>query len=173
MDVVQTQIRIAVGETLAEIGLRQEDILPRGVAIQCPITTKTPECDFAPETGVISLYRKSVVAGIRMDGVEYTGLAITPYFDSMIVKYTARASDFAGAVARMRRVLIECRIRGVKTNISPLLNVLTHPEFETGIVTTAFIDENPQIKRVSNSWWDFASDEQSNQRKIKELDVSE
>ena len=151
MDVVQTQIRIAAGETLAEIGLRQEDIVPRGVAIQCRVTTENPERDFAPDTGTISLYRHSAGVGIRMDGVGYTGLAITPYFDSMIVKYTARASDFAGAVARMRRVLIECRIRGVKTNISFVLNVLTHPEFEMGIVTTAFIDKNPQLKKVSKS----------------------
>ena len=101
-----------------------------------------------------------------MDGVGYSGLAITPYFDSMIVKYTARAATFAEAVARMKRVLIECRIRGVKTNIPFLLNVLTHPQFEAGVVTTAFIDENPQLKKVSESAWDFASDEQSDQRKV-------
>lgn len=101
-----------------------------------------------------------------MDGVGYSGLAITPYFDSMIVKYTARGSSFAETVARMKRVLIECRIRGVKTNIPFLLNVLTHPEFETGVVTTAFIDENPGLKKVSESAWDFASDEQSDQRKV-------
>lgn len=101
-----------------------------------------------------------------MDGVGYSGLAITPYFDSMIVKYTARGSSFAETVARMKRVLIECRIRGVKTNIPFLLNVLTHPEFETGVVTTAFIDENPELKKVSESAWDFASEEQSDQRKV-------
>ena len=101
-----------------------------------------------------------------MDGVGYSGLAITPYFDSMIVKYTARGSTFAETVARMKRVLIECRIRGVKTNIPFLLNVMTHPEFEKGVVTTAFIDENPQLKKVSESAWNFASDEQSDQRKV-------
>ena len=149
-----------------EIGLKQENIQPRGVAIQCRVTTENPERDFAPDTGMISLYRHSAGAGIRVDGVGYSGLAITPYFDSMIVKYTARGSSFAETVARMKRVLIECRIRGVKTNIPFLLNVLTHPEFETGIVTTAFIDENPQLKRISESRWDFASDEQSDQRKV-------
>lgn len=101
-----------------------------------------------------------------MDGVGYSGLAITPYFDSMIVKYTARGSTFAETVARMKRVLIECRIRGVKTNIPFLLNVLTHPEFETGVVTTAFIDENPELKKISESAWDFANEEQSDQRKV-------
>ena len=166
IDIVQTQIRIAAGATFEEIGLRQEDIRPRGVAIQCRVTTENPERDFAPDTGVITLYRHSAGAGIRMDGVGYTGLAITPYFDSMIVKYTARGSSFAETVARMKRVLIECRIRGVRTNIPFLLNVLTHPEFETGIVTTSFIDENPGLKKVSESSWDFASDEQSDQRKV-------
>ncbi|KAL3789965.1 hypothetical protein ACHAWO_002019 [Cyclotella atomus] len=166
IDIVQTQIRIAGGATFEEIGLVQENIKPRGVAIQCRVTTENPERDFAPDTGVISLYRHSAGAGIRMDGVGYSGLAITPYFDSMIVKYTARGSSFAETVARMKRVLIECRIRGVKTNIPFLLNVLTHPEFESGIVTTAFIDENPQLKKVSESTWDFASDEQSDQRKV-------
>lgn len=163
---MQTQIRIAGGATFDEIGLKQENIKPRGVAIQCRVTTENPERDFAPDTGVISLYRHSAGAGIRMDGVGYSGLAITPFFDSMIVKYTARGSSFAETVARMKRVLIECRIRGVKTNIPFLLNVLTHPEFESGIVTTAFIDENPGLKKVSESAWDFASDEQSDQRKV-------
>eukprot|EP00804_Cyclotella_cryptica_P025245 CCRYP_010356-RA/>CCRYP_010356-RA protein AED:0.04 eAED:0.04 QI:225/1/1/1/1/1/3/119/1229 len=166
IDIVKTQIRIAGGATFEEIGLIQSNILPRGVAIQCRVTTENPERDFAPDTGTISLYRHSAGAGIRMDGVGYTGLAITPYFDSMIVKYVAKGSSFSETVARMKRVLIECRIRGVKTNIPFLLNVLTHPEFESGIVTTAFIDENPQLKKVSESTWDFASDEQSDQRKV-------
>eukprot|EP00985_Skeletonema_marinoi_P009415 scaffold4390_cov173-Skeletonema_marinoi.AAC.1 len=166
IDVVQTQIRIAGGASFEEIGLKQENIKPRGVAIQCRVTTENPERDFAPDTGTISLYRHSAGAGIRMDGVGYSGLAITPYFDSMIVKYTARGSSFAETVARMKRVLIECRIRGVKTNIPFLLNVLTHPEFETGVVTTAFIDENPGLKKVSESAWNFANEEQSDQRKV-------
>lgn len=117
---------------------------------------------------MISLYRHSAGAGIRVDGVGYSGLTITPYFDSMIVKYIAKGSNFAETVARMKRVLIECRIRGVKTNIPFLLNVLTHPEFETGIVTTGFIDENPGLKQISESKWNFASDEQSDQRKVGE-----
>lgn len=168
IDVVQTQIRIAGGATFDEIGLKQEDIQPRGVAIQCRVTTENPERDFAPDTGMISLYRHSAGAGIRVDGVGYSGLTITPYFDSMIVKYIAKGSNFAETVARMKRVLIECRIRGVKTNIPFLLNVLTHPEFETGIVTTGFIDENPGLKQISESKWNFASDEQSDQRKVGE-----
>ena len=165
---MQTQIRIAGGATFEEIGLKQENIQPRGVAIQCRVTTENPERDFAPDTGMISLYRHSAGAGIRVDGVGYSGLTITPYFDSMIVKYIAKGSNFAETVARMKRVLIECRIRGVKTNIPFLLNVLTHPQFETGVVTTGFIDENPGLKQISESKWDFASDEQSDQRKVGE-----
>ena len=137
-----------------------------GVAIQCRVTTENPERDFAPDTGTLSLYRHSAGAGVRMDGIGYTGLTITPFFDSMIVKYTTRGSSFKEAVARMKRCLQECRIRGVKTNISFLLNVLQHPVFETGIVTTSFIDENPDLKKTSTSTWDFASEEQADPKKL-------
>jgi len=167
IDIVQTQILIAGGVTFEEMGLVQENIKPRGVAIQCRVTTENPEKDFSPDTGTISLYRHSAGAGIRMDGVGYSGLAITPFFDSMVVKYTARGSTFQETVARMKRVLIECRIRGVKTNIPFLLNVLTHPAFETGIVTTAFIDENPELKKISESAWNFANSEQKDQRSVQ------
>lgn len=161
IDIVQAQIRIAAGASLEEVGLVQENIAPRGVAIQCRVTTENPERDFAPDTGTLSVYRHSAGNGIRMDGIGYTGLTITPYFDSMIVKYTVRGSSFEETCARMKRVLQECRIRGVKTNIGFLLNVLTHPEFETGIVTTSFIDDHPELKKVTSSKWDFASEEQA------------
>jgi pyruvate carboxylase len=137
-----------------------------GVAIQCRVTTENPERDFAPDTGTVTLYRHSAGCGVRMDGIGYSGMTITPYFDSMIVKYTVRGSRFPEAVARMKRVLQECRIRGVKTNIAFLLNVLSHPEFAKGIVTTSFIDENPQLKKVSESFWDFANEEQADPRKL-------
>jgi pyruvate carboxylase len=105
-----------------------------------------------------------------MDGIGYSGLTITPYFDSMIVKYTARGSGFKETVARMKRVLQECRIRGVKTNIGFLLNVLSHPEFATGIVTTSFIDENPSLKMISGSKWDFANKEQADPKRTFSTD---
>jgi pyruvate carboxylase len=165
-DLVQAQIRIAAGATLDEIGLRQENIMPRGVAIQCRVTTEDPERNFAPDTGTITLYRHSAGKGVRMDGIGYSGLTITPYFDSMIVKYTVLGSNFPESVARMKRVLQECRIRGVKTNIGFLLNVLSHPDFEAGQVTTSFIDENPLLKRTSQSMWNFANAEQSDPRKL-------
>ena len=141
-----------------------------GVAIQCRVTTENPERDFAPDTGTLTLYRHSAGCGVRMDGIGYSGLTITPYFDSMIVKYTARGSGFKETVARMKRVLQECRIRGVKTNIGFLLNVLSHPEFATGIVTTSFIDENPSLKMISGSKWDFANKEQADPKRTFSTD---
>jgi pyruvate carboxylase len=104
-----------------------------------------------------------------MDGVGYSGLKITPYFDSMIVKYTVRGSTFSEAVARMNRVLQECRIRGVKTNIPFLLNCLQHPDFRKG-ATTAFIDEHPELKQTSTSYWDFANLYQADPRKLAQSD---
>jgi len=170
VDIVAAQIKIAAGASLEEVGLIQENITPRGVAIQCRVTTENSERDFAPDTGTISVYRHSAGNGIRMDGIGYTGLTITPFFDSMIVKYTARGSSFKETCARMVRVLQECRIRGVKTNISFLLNVLTHPEFATGIVTTSFIDDHPDLKQTSSSMWSFASEEQSDPKLIYRLE---
>ena len=101
-----------------------------------------------------------------MDGIGYSGMTITPYYDSMICKYTVRGSNFQEALARMKRTLQECRIRGVKTNIPFILNVMTHPEFETGIVTTSFIDENPDLKKISSSQWNFASSNQNTQKSV-------
>jgi pyruvate carboxylase len=168
IDLVQAQIKIAAGATLEEIGLVQDDIQTRGVAIQCRVTTEDPEREFLPDTGTITLVRHSAGKGVRMDGVGYSGLKVTPYFDSMIVKYTVLGSNFREAVRRMQRVLQECRIRGVKTNIGFLLNVMSHPQFESGVVTTGFIDENPQLKQTSQAMWDFASEEQADPRKTYE-----
>jgi len=170
VDLVQAQIKIAAGATLEEAGLVQENIHPRGVAIQCRVTTENPERDFAPDTGTLTLYRHSAGKGVRMDGIGYSGLSITPYFDSMIVKYTVLGATFEETVKRMKRVLQECRIRGVKTNIGFLLNTLSHPEFLSGIVTTSFIDENPQLKETSKSVWNFASEEQSDAQKTFETE---
>ena len=166
IDLVQAQIKIAAGASLEEIGLIQEDITARGVAIQCRVTTENPERDFAPDTGTISLYRHAAGCGVRMDGVGYSGLKITPYFDSMIVKYTVRGSNFKEATARMSRVLQECRIRGVKTNIPFLMNCLEHPDFKNGELTTAFIDEHPELKKTSASYWNFANKFQADPKKL-------
>jgi len=166
IDLVQAQMKIAAGATLEEIGLVQKDITARGVAIQCRVTTENPERDFAPDTGTLSLYRHAAGCGVRMDGVGYSGLKITPYFDSMIVKYTVRGSTFKEATARMSRVLQECRIRGVKTNIPFLMNCLQHPDFKDGKLTTAFIDEHPELKSTSTSYWNFANEFQADPVKL-------
>lgn len=138
--------------------------------LQCRVTTENPERDFAPDTGLVQVYRHSAGCGVRMDGIGYSGMTISPYFDSMLVKYTVRGSSFTEAVARMKRVLQECRIRGVKTNIGFLMNVLAHPEFSTGMITTSFIDENPDLKKTSTSKWEYANPEQSDAKKLDETD---
>lgn len=101
-----------------------------------------------------------------MDGIGYSGMTVTPYYDSMLCKYTVRGSTFDEALSRMKRTLQECRIRGVKTNIPFILNVLTHPEFESGVVTTSFIDDHPELKKISSSQWNFASSGQSSQKNV-------
>ena len=166
IDLVQAQMKIAAGASLDEVGLKQEEITARGVAIQCRVTTENPERDFAPDTGTISLCRHSAGCGVRMDGVGYSGLKVTPYFDSMIVKYTVRGSNFKEATARMSRVLQECRIRGVKTNIPFLMNCLQHDDFKNGELTTAFIDEHPELKQTSTSYWNFANEYQADPLKL-------
>jgi len=170
IDVVQTQLRIAGGESLEDIGLVQDQITARGVAIQCRITTENAERNFSPDTGTITVYRHSSGFGMRQDGIGYSGMTITPYYDSLLVKYTARGASFQETLLRMRRALQEARIRGVKTNIPFLLNVLTHPTFESGIVTTSFIDENPRLLAISSSTWNFASESQSDQLKVGKVE---
>ena len=165
IDLVQTQFKIAGGASLADLGLAQDKIHARGVAIQCRITTENPERDFAPDTGTLSVYRHAQGYGMRVDGIGYTGLAVTPFFDSLLVKYTTRGSSWPVAVRRMRRALLEMRIRGVKTNVPFLLNVLMHPDFLAGNVTTSFIGDNPALVSIGGSRWKVAS-YQSSQDKV-------
>ena len=146
VDLVQTQMRIASGETLAEIGLSQGSIQTRGFAMQCRITTEDPASDFRPDTGKITTYRSPGGAGIRLDGGTVNqGAQISPYFDSMLAKMTTRGRDFPTAVARARRGLAEFRIRGVSTNISFLQAVVDDEAFLAGDVSTSFIDERPHL----------------------------
>jgi len=170
IDLVQAQLRIASGASLEDIGLVQSEITARGVAIQCRVTTEDAERNFSPDTGTITVYRHSAGFGMRMDGIGYSGMTITPYYDSLLVKYTARGASFDETLLRMRRALQEARIRGVKTNIPFLLNVLTHPVFEAGVVTTSFIDENPELLAISSSTWNFASSSQADQQKVGRIE---
>jgi pyruvate carboxylase len=145
VDLVSSQLRIAAGETLDDLGLRQEDIRPHGAALQCRITTEDPANGFRPDTGRISALRTPGGAGIRLDGGTNLGAEISAHFDSMLVKLTCRGRDFHTAVSRARRAIAEFRIRGVSTNIPFLQAVLDDPDFQAGRITTSFIDERPQL----------------------------
>jgi len=146
VDLVQAQMRIAAGETLEDLGLHQDEIHIRGAALQCRITTEDPSNDFRPDTGVITGYRSASGAGIRLDGgTVATGVEISPHFDSLLVKLTARGRDFETALRRAQRALAEFRIRGVSTNIPFLRSVLAEPDFLTGDLSTAFIAERPHL----------------------------
>jgi pyruvate carboxylase len=148
VDLVQSQMRIASGETLAELGLHQEDLHLRGAALQCRITTEDPAAGFRPDTGKITTYRSPGGAGIRLDGgTVAAGSQVSPHFDSMLVKMTCRGRDFAAAVSRARRGLAEFRLRGVTTNIPFLQAVLDDPDFIAGDLSTSFIEERPWLVR--------------------------
>jgi pyruvate carboxylase len=146
VDLVQAQMRIASGQTLAELGLEQERLTLRGAALQCRITTEDPAEGFRPDTGKITTYRSPGGGGIRLDGGTIDpGTSISPHFDSMLVKMTCRGRDRAAAIARAKRGLAEFRIRGVATNIPFLQAVLDDPSFAAGDVSTSFIDERPEL----------------------------
>ncbi|PPK92440.1 pyruvate carboxylase [Kineococcus xinjiangensis] len=152
IDLVASQLRIASGATLADLGIRQEAIRVNGVAVQCRITTEDPANGFRPDTGRITAYRSAGGAGIRLDGgTTQTGGEVSPHFDSMLVKLTARGRDLPTAVRRSRRALAEFRIRGVRTNIPFLLNLLGDPDFLAGNVSTGFITERPDLLRGNES----------------------
>ncbi|MHB8187903.1 MAG: pyruvate carboxylase [Dermatophilaceae bacterium] len=146
VDLVTTQLRIASGATLPELGLTQDAVHLRGAALQCRITTEDPANGFRPDTGRITVYRSAGGAGVRLDGgTVFVGADIGAHFDSMLVKLTCRGGDFATAVRRSRRALAEFRIRGVSTNIPFLQSLLDEPDFVAGRLTTSFIEEHPGL----------------------------
>ncbi|MCP4849222.1 MAG: pyruvate carboxylase [Verrucomicrobiaceae bacterium] len=149
IDIVRTQILIAQGHEIhgPQINIPEQDKIKRnGVAVQCRITTEDPENNFTPDTGKILTYRSASGHGIRLDGgLGAAGATVTPYYDSMLVKLTTHAPDFTIALQRVRRALREFRIRGVKTNIPFLLNLLDNPEFASGNPTTRLIDKTPDL----------------------------
>jgi pyruvate carboxylase len=152
VDLVQSQMRIAAGESLAELGLQQENLHLRGAALQCRITTEDPAAGFRPDTGKITTYRSPGGAGIRLDGgTVAAGAQVSPHFDSMLVKMTCRGRDFQAAVVRARRGLAEFRLRGVTTNIPFLQAVLEDPDFIAGDLSTSFIEERPWLVRGHQS----------------------
>ncbi|WP_370971605.1 pyruvate carboxylase [Amycolatopsis sp. cg9] len=152
VDLVQSQLRIASGETLDDLGLSQDKIYLRGAALQCRITTEDPANGFRPDTGMISAYRSPGGSGIRLDGgTAFSGTEISAHFDSLLVKLTCRGRDFKTAVGRARRAVAEFRIRGVATNIPFLQAVLDDEDFRAGRVTTSFIEERPQLLTARQS----------------------
>ncbi|MBO0699010.1 MAG: pyruvate carboxylase, partial [Zavarzinella sp.] len=153
-DIARAQILIAQGIPLAseEIGLGdQSKITTHGYAMQCRVTTEDPANNFVPDYGRLTAYRSSGGTGIRLDaGTAFSGAVITPFYDSLLVKVTTSGLRFRDAARRMERCLQEFRIRGVKTNIPFLLNVVTHPKFLAGETTTRFIDETPELFRFKS-----------------------
>ncbi|HKV22865.1 MAG TPA: pyruvate carboxylase [Mycobacterium sp.] len=145
VDLVASQMRIADGETLEQLGLSQETLVVHGAAMQCRITTEDPANGFRPDTGRITGYRSPGGAGIRLDGGTNLGAEISAHFDSMLVKLTCRGRDFSTAISRARRALAEFRIRGVSTNIPFLMAVVNDPDFRAGRITTSFIDQRPYL----------------------------
>ncbi|QUX27539.1 pyruvate carboxylase [Nocardiopsis akebiae] len=146
VDLVQSQLRIASGETLSDLGISQEGVYVRGAALQCRITTEDPANGFRPDTGTISAYRSPGGSGIRLDGgTSAAGTEISPHFDSLLVKLTCRGRDLATAVSRARRAVAEFRIRSIATNIPFLQAVLDDPDFQAGRITTSFIEERPYL----------------------------
>jgi pyruvate carboxylase len=148
-DLVKSQILIAEGCALAdpELGLGdQANVKTHGFALQCRVTTEDPANRFIPDYGRLTHYRSASGMGIRLDaGTAFTGAVITPFFDSLLVKVTAHGLRFVDAARRMERCLQEFRVRGVKTNIPFLLNLVTHPKFLDGRLTTRFLDETPEL----------------------------
>ena len=152
VDIVQSQIQIAAGKTLPDLNLNQENIQVRGCALQCRVTTEDPAKGFQPDTGRIEVFRSGEGFGIRLDGASaFAGAIISPYYDSLLVKVIAHAHDLPSASAKMDRALREFRVRGVKTNIPFLLNVLGHKKFVDALYDTNFIDQNSQLFKFTAS----------------------
>jgi pyruvate carboxylase len=150
VDIVSAQLRIAGGETLEDLGLSQEGIEQRGVALQCRVTTEDPARDFQPDTGRISAYRSPGGLGIRTDGgTVYSGAEVSPYFDPLLIKVTSRGPDLLTAARRASRALAEIRVRGLATNVAFLRAVLNDEDFLAGRTNTSFIDERPHLTQAS------------------------
>ena len=149
VDLVRAQILVAEGHPLSHpsIGLtKQEDLRMDGYAIQCRVTTEDPANNFAPDTGKIMAYRSGGGFGVRLDGGNAAaGAVISPYYDSLLVKITSWDNTFEGACRRAARAIREEQVRGVKTNIPFVTNILTHPAFLAGACHTKFIDDTPEL----------------------------
>mmetsp|Transcript_7009 Transcript_7009/g.17433 ORF Transcript_7009/g.17433 Transcript_7009/m.17433 type:complete len:1180 (+) Transcript_7009:186-3725(+) len=145
-DIVANQIKIAGGETLKSLGITQDKIHCRGHAMQCRITTENPQLNFQPTSGTLEVFRAPAGMGVRVDdGPGFVGATITPYYDSLLLKLTCSALERQECANKLLSSLNEFRVRGVTTNKSFLANVLKHPDFLAGNITTSFIAENPDL----------------------------
>lgn len=154
IDIVTSQILIAQGKDLhKDIHIpQQENIYLKGAAIQCRITTEDPLNNFMPDTGKIDTYRSPGGFGVRLDvGNAYAGAIVTPYFDSLLVKVCTHGATFQAAIQKMQRCLKEFRIRGVKTNIPFMQNVIHNKVFQSGNAKTTFIDNTPSLFEFSST----------------------
>jgi len=151
IDIVRAQILVAQGHCLHQEPMnlpKQESVPLYGAALQCRVTTEDPEKNFAPDYGKLTTYRSPAGFGIRLDGgTAYAGASLAPYYDSLLVKVTAWGTNLPEACQRMDRALREFRIRGVKTNIPFVENVVNHPRFRSGEVTTGFLEQYPELFR--------------------------
>uniref|UniRef100_A0A8K9XDN3 pyruvate carboxylase n=1 Tax=Oncorhynchus mykiss TaxID=8022 RepID=A0A8K9XDN3_ONCMY len=146
VDLVHAQLRVCEGRSLPELGLTQETIRVNGCAIQCRVTTEDPARGFQPDTGRLEVFRSGEGMGIRLDSASaFPGAVISPHYDSLLVKVIASGKDMSTAAAKMHRALSEFRVRGVKTNIPFLQNVLSNHQFLHSTVDTQFIDENQNL----------------------------
>ena len=149
IDIVKAQIRIAQGEEIGKPGAivpPQSEITAAGTALQCRVTAEDPHNNFIPDYGNIIAYRSPSGPGIRLDGgAAYSGAWVSRSYDSLLVKVTARGNDADESISRMRRALMEFRIRGVATNLPFLLQLLSHPKFQSGDYNTRFIDETTEL----------------------------
>ncbi|MFH4973547.1 hypothetical protein AB6A40_000256 [Gnathostoma spinigerum] len=152
IDLVQSQVRVAEGNSLDEIGLVQDKITPSRSSIQCRVTTEDPTKGFQPDSGRIQVFRSGEGMGVRLDSAgTHAGSIISPHYDSLLVKVISSARNHQQAASKMVRALREFRIRGVKTNIPFLLNVLEQPDFVAASVDTYFIDEHPEMFQFKES----------------------
>ncbi len=156
IDIVRSQIHIASGHKLADKEIQipsQSSVVCHGYAVQCRITTEDPAHDFMPDFGTLIAYRSAGGFGIRLDsGAAFPGAKVSPFFDSMLVKVSSWGRTLEGAVQRIHRALREFRVRGVKTNIGFLENVLEHPVFSSGQATVTFLELHPEVFKITRSF---------------------
>jgi pyruvate carboxylase len=147
VDIVQCQLKIAAGATLADCGIPEQAAIPPpvGFAVQCRVTCEDPSENFKPDNGRLEAYRVPGGPGIRLDGAVAAGNMISQYYDSLLTKVISHAPTYEEALRKLDRALSEFFVRGIKTNIDFVINVLRHPEFSSGQATTSFIERNADM----------------------------